>query len=81
MLGFGEYLQNSFSGITVVNKAVGGRSARSYWNEGKFQDIADLVLAGDYVLLCAILQASASTLHILLMKSSTVNSDITTVVL
>ncbi|KFY18421.1 hypothetical protein V493_08638 [Pseudogymnoascus sp. VKM F-4281 (FW-2241)] len=48
--GFGEYLKNSFSGITVVNKAVGGRSARSYWNEGKFQAIANVVKPGDYVL-------------------------------
>jgi rhamnogalacturonan acetylesterase len=39
-----------------VNKAVAGRSARSYWNEGKFQAIADLVVAGDYVLLCVIVQ-------------------------
>ncbi|OBT51290.1 hypothetical protein VE04_06681 [Pseudogymnoascus sp. 24MN13] len=49
--GFGEYLKNSFSGITIVNKAIGGRSARSYWNEGRFQAIADLVKAGDYVLI------------------------------
>ncbi|KFY69132.1 hypothetical protein V496_00511 [Pseudogymnoascus sp. VKM F-4515 (FW-2607)] len=49
--GFGVYLPNSFSGITVVNKAIGGRSARSYWNEGRFQAIADVVKAGDYVLI------------------------------
>ncbi|OBT72619.1 hypothetical protein VF21_08375 [Pseudogymnoascus sp. 05NY08] len=49
--GFGEYLKNSFSGINIVNKAIGGRSARSYWNEGRFQAIADLVQAGDYVLI------------------------------
>lgn len=55
ILGFGEYLKYSFQNINIVNKAVGGRSARSYWNEGKFQAIADLVVAGDYVLLCAIL--------------------------
>ncbi|RDW85145.1 carbohydrate esterase family 12 protein [Coleophoma cylindrospora] len=48
--GFGEYLKYSFSGINVVNKAVAGRSARSYWNEGKFAALADLVVAGDYVL-------------------------------
>lgn len=54
MLGFGVYLQQYFSGITVVNKAIGGRSARSYWNEGRFQAIADLVVAGDYVLLCVL---------------------------
>lgn len=58
MLGFGEYLKNSFSGITVVNKAIGGRSARSYWNEGRFQAIADLVKSGDYVLMCVLLQTT-----------------------
>lgn len=63
MLGFGEYLKNSFSGITIVNKAIGGRSARSYWNEGRFQAIADVVKSGDYVLMCVLLQTSI--LHIL----------------
>jgi rhamnogalacturonan acetylesterase len=50
-LGFGEYLKYSFTGINIVNKAIGGRSARSYWNEGRFQAIADLVVSGDYVLM------------------------------
>ncbi|RAL64589.1 hypothetical protein DID88_001624 [Monilinia fructigena] len=48
--GFGEYLKYSFSDIKVVNDAVAGRSARSYWNEGKFAALADKVVAGDYVL-------------------------------
>jgi len=48
--GFGEYLQYSLTGINIVNDAIAGRSARSYWNEGRFAAIADLVVAGDYVL-------------------------------
>ncbi|PQE04503.1 rhamnogalacturonan acetylesterase protein [Rutstroemia sp. NJR-2017a BVV2] len=48
--GFGEYIKYSFKGINVVNSAIAGRSARSYYNEGRFQAIADKVVAGDYVL-------------------------------
>lgn len=48
--GFGEYLKYSFKDITIINKAVAGRSARSYYNEGRFQAVADLVEEGDYVL-------------------------------
>ncbi|KAL3417405.1 GDSL-like Lipase/Acylhydrolase [Phlyctema vagabunda] len=49
--GFGEFLKYSLKNINIVNKAIGGRSARSYWNEGRFKAIADLVVAGDYVLI------------------------------
>lgn len=48
--GFGEYLKYSFKGINVVNDAVAGRSARSYYNEGRFTTLANSVVAGDYVL-------------------------------
>ncbi|ESZ96169.1 hypothetical protein SBOR_3444 [Sclerotinia borealis F-4128] len=48
--GFGEYLKYSFKGINVVNDAVAGRSARSYYNEGRFTSLANSVVAGDYVL-------------------------------
>lgn len=34
-----------------MNNAVAGRSARSYYNEGRFTALADKVVAGDYVLL------------------------------
>jgi len=37
--------------IPVVNKAIGGRSARSFTNEGRFAEIANLVTAGDIVLI------------------------------
>lgn len=47
--GWGQYLKYSFdsSEYVVNNEAVAGRSARSYWREGRFQDIADEVSAGD----------------------------------
>lgn len=47
--GWGQYLQYSFdsSEYVVNNEAVGGRSARSYWREGRFQAIAEEVSAGD----------------------------------
>ncbi|KAI9643495.1 hypothetical protein NHQ30_008114 [Ciborinia camelliae] len=48
--GFGEYLKYSLTGINVVNDAIAGRSARSYYNEGHFTDLANSVVAGDYVL-------------------------------
>lgn len=47
--GWGQYLQYSFdsSEYVVNNEAVAGRSARSYWREGRFQAIADELSAGD----------------------------------
>ncbi|CRG87864.1 alpha-L-arabinofuranosidase [Talaromyces islandicus] len=48
--GWGEYLGQDVS-LTVSNKAVGGRSARSYSREGRFADIAALVQEGDYVVI------------------------------
>lgn len=47
--GWGHYLQYSFDSTKYVvnNEAVAGRSARSYWREGRFQAIADEVAAGD----------------------------------
>lgn len=48
--GWGQYLGN-YTTTTVVNKAIAGRSARSYWEEGRFQDVADLVVDGDIVVI------------------------------
>ncbi|KEP47544.1 GDSL-like lipase/acylhydrolase [Rhizoctonia solani 123E] len=42
-----DYLQN----ITVVNRAVSGRSARSYWREGKWTDVENSLEKGDYVVI------------------------------
>lgn len=49
-VGWGAYLPNYIS-PTVVNNAVGGRSARSYTREGRFTALAALVTAGDYVII------------------------------
>ena len=48
--GWGQYF-GKYATVSVVNKAIGGRSARSYWNEGRFQEVADLVVSGDIVVI------------------------------
>ncbi|KAK8192993.1 SGNH hydrolase [Phyllosticta capitalensis] len=48
--GWGEYLQYSLS-ATVENVARAGRSARSYTDEGRFDDIADQLSSGDIVVI------------------------------
>jgi rhamnogalacturonan acetylesterase len=48
--GWGQYF-NKYVNLAVVNKAIGGRSARSYWNEGRFQEVANLVKSGDVVVI------------------------------
>lgn len=37
--------------ITAVNNAIGGRSARSFTREGRFDEIAAVVQSGDYVVI------------------------------
>ncbi|KAH7101534.1 SGNH hydrolase-type esterase domain-containing protein [Auriculariales sp. MPI-PUGE-AT-0066] len=50
--GWGQYFPYSVqSGVTVLNKAIGGRSARSYTREGRFQEIINAVQSGDYVVI------------------------------
>ncbi|KAH7041607.1 SGNH hydrolase-type esterase domain-containing protein [Microdochium trichocladiopsis] len=48
--GWGPYL-SKYLNVPVVNSAIGGRSARSYWNEGRFQAVANSVKAGDIVVI------------------------------
>ncbi|CAG9947508.1 unnamed protein product [Clonostachys rosea f. rosea IK726] len=48
--GWGSYIGDLLT-VSTVNKAIGGRSARSYWNEGRFQAVADLVKSGDIVVI------------------------------
>jgi rhamnogalacturonan acetylesterase len=48
--GWGQYL-GTYSTVSVVNKAIGGRSARSYWDEGRFTAVADVVKSGDIVVI------------------------------
>ena len=49
--GWGVYLPYSLKGITVVNDAIAGTSARSYYNGSHFSKITSLVTAGDYVII------------------------------
>ncbi|KXG46643.1 Esterase, SGNH hydrolase-type, subgroup [Penicillium griseofulvum] len=48
--GWGEYV-TPYTSLTVSNKAVAGRSARSYTREGRFDAIAALVQSGDWVII------------------------------
>jgi rhamnogalacturonan acetylesterase len=48
--GWGQYI-GEYITVTAVNKAIGGRSARSYWNEGRFSAVADVVQSGDIVVI------------------------------
>jgi pectate lyase/pectin methylesterase-like acyl-CoA thioesterase/lysophospholipase L1-like esterase len=50
--GWGEYLQKFFNSdkVNVVNYANGGRSSRSFINEGSLDKIASTIKAGDYLL-------------------------------
>ncbi|QRV88581.1 carbohydrate esterase family 12 protein [Ceratobasidium sp. AG-Ba] len=49
--GWGVPFANYLTGITLVNKAVSGRSARSYWREKKWADVQNLLKPGDYVVI------------------------------
>ena len=48
--GWGEYLKYSLT-LPVTNKAIGGRSARSYTVEGRFQTLIDSVAPNDIVII------------------------------
>ncbi|RAL08916.1 rhamnogalacturonan acetylesterase RgaE [Aspergillus homomorphus CBS 101889] len=48
--GWGQYV-SSYVSASVVNDAVAGRSARSYTREGRFENIAEVVKKGDYVII------------------------------
>ncbi|EEY15759.1 rhamnogalacturonan acetylesterase [Verticillium alfalfae VaMs.102] len=51
--GWGAFLQYSFqtSKAVVDNRAIGGRSARSYTREGRFDTVANLAQSGDWVVI------------------------------
>lgn len=51
VIGWGQYLAQYLTGITVVNDAIAGRSARSYTEEGRFTTIINTVAKGDYVII------------------------------
>ncbi|WYZ43223.1 hypothetical protein EsH8_VI_000922 [Colletotrichum jinshuiense] len=50
MDGWGQYVSKYLT-VNVVNRAIGGRSSRSFWNEGRFQNVANEVKAGDIVVI------------------------------
>lgn len=50
MDGWGQYV-SKYLNIAVVNRAIGGRSSRSFWNEGRFQNVANEVKSGDVVVI------------------------------
>lgn len=49
-IGWAEYV-SQYTTIDVSNKAVAGRSARSYTREGRFDDIASSLQSGDWVVI------------------------------
>ncbi|KIY64607.1 carbohydrate esterase family 12 protein [Cylindrobasidium torrendii FP15055 ss-10] len=48
--GWGAYLTNYIS-LSVANRAIAGRSARSYTRDGRFDQIKALVKSGDFVVI------------------------------
>ena len=53
MFGWGERLGPFFAAdkINVVNHAIGGRSARTYFTEGRWDKVAETIKPGDFVLI------------------------------
>jgi lysophospholipase L1-like esterase len=53
MFGWGERITPFFdtNRINVVNHAIGGRSARTYFTEGRWQKVADATKPGDFVII------------------------------
>jgi lysophospholipase L1-like esterase len=51
--GWGERIQPFFdtNKINVVNHAIGGRSARTYFTEGRWRQVADAIKSGDFVII------------------------------
>ena len=51
--GWGERIQPFFdtNKINVVNHAIGGRSARTYFTEGRWQKVAAALKPGDFVII------------------------------
>ncbi|KAH7327489.1 carbohydrate esterase family 12 protein [Rhexocercosporidium sp. MPI-PUGE-AT-0058] len=49
--GWGVYFPFSVKNANIVNAAIGGRSARSYTDEGRFTSLVNKVVSGDYVII------------------------------
>ena len=60
--GWGYYMQSYFnSDITVANHSIAGRSSKKFYDEGRWQTIADSLKTGDFVMIqFAINDAGAS---------------------
>lgn len=60
--GWGYYLQNYFAdNVTVSNHAIAGRSSKSFYDQGRFQTIADSLKEGDYVMIQFAINDSAAS--------------------
>lgn len=53
IVGWGDAIKPLFDTlkINVVNKARGGRSCRTYYNEGAWAEVRDMLKPGDYILM------------------------------
>ncbi len=53
MVGWGERIKPFFDAdkINVVNHAIGGRSARTFFTEGRWQKVAETIKPGDFVII------------------------------
>uniref|UniRef100_UPI0025F007E3 GDSL-type esterase/lipase family protein n=1 Tax=Ruminococcus sp. TaxID=41978 RepID=UPI0025F007E3 len=50
--GWGYYMQDYFSSdITVANHSIAGRSSKKFYDEGRWQTIADSLKTGDFVMI------------------------------
>ncbi len=48
--GWGQVIEHFFNkGTQFINHAIGGRSSRSFYQEGRWQTVVDALQAGDYV--------------------------------
>lgn len=49
-MGWGQVFKLFFdNSIEVVNKAIGARSSRTFWEEGRWKEVTDVLDSGDYV--------------------------------
>ncbi len=53
IVGWGDAIKVHFdtTKVNVVNKARGGRSCRTYYNEGAWAEVCELLKPGDYILM------------------------------
>ncbi|KAI9051886.1 hypothetical protein LZ554_004142 [Drepanopeziza brunnea f. sp. 'monogermtubi'] len=49
--GWGQFFSKSLKGIEVMNNAIGGRSARSFTKQGRFDEIIKVLKPGDFVII------------------------------